>query len=202
MMSARHKNAIAVIKRMGVFRPRDVATRGISRPCLGQLCSQGLLVRLGRGAYIAADKLDTASEKHDYACAAALAPDGVVCLLSALMFHNVTTQLPREVWLAIARGKWRPCASPVPLRVMWYGAAALRAGVEEHLVGGVRVKVFSPAKTVVDCFKYRNKVGLDVALEALRECYRTRRVTADELWKYASICRVANVMRPYLESLV
>jgi len=201
-MLTRGRRVVGTLGRMGVFRPRDVAGRGISRKYLGTLCAAGLAVRLGRGMYIAADALGRATERHDYACAARMVPQGVVCLLSALMFHNLTTQFPREVWLAIGRKKWLPRSSPVPLRIVKFSSAALQTGVETHLVDGIKVNVFSPAKTVADCFKFRNKVGLDVAIEALRECWRSRRATADDLWRCAKICRVANVMRPYMESLV
>jgi predicted transcriptional regulator of viral defense system len=128
-------------------------------------------------------------------------PKGVVCLLSALRFHALTTQNPHQVWIAIGEKARRPKLEYPPLRVMRFSEATLKAGVNTHVVEGVRIRVFSPAKTVADCFKYRNKIGLDVALEALREVWRERRATSQELWKYAEICRVANVMRPYLESL-
>jgi predicted transcriptional regulator of viral defense system len=129
-------------------------------------------------------------------------PHGTVCLLSALRFHELTTQAPFEVWLAI-NGKARtPQEDILPLRIVYMSGQALSAGVEEHQIEGVPVRVYNPAKTVADCFKYRNKIGLDVALEALRDCWRKRRSTADELWHYAKICRVSNVMRPYLASLV
>jgi predicted transcriptional regulator of viral defense system len=128
-------------------------------------------------------------------------PKGVVCLLSALRFHELTTQAPFEVWLAIGEKAWRPRVDYPPLRVVRFSAAALASGVEQHQIEGVTIPVFSPAKTVADCFKYRNKIGLDVAIEALRECWGSRRCTMDDLWKYAKVCRVQNVMRPYLESI-
>lgn len=129
-------------------------------------------------------------------------PKGVVCLLSALRFHELTTQAPFEVWLAIGEKAWRPRIEYPPLRIMRFSPTTLSAGVEEHQIEGVAVQVYPPAKTVADCFKYRNKIGLDIAIEALRECWRSRRCTVDDLWHYAGICRVQNVMRPYLESIV
>jgi predicted transcriptional regulator of viral defense system len=128
-------------------------------------------------------------------------PGGVVCLLSALQFHRLTTQAPYEVWLAIDRKAWRPISVELPLRIFRFSGPALSQGIEEHRIEGVPVKVYTPAKTVADCFKYRNKIGLDVALEALRVCWKQRQATMDQLWQAANICRVANVMRPYLESL-
>jgi predicted transcriptional regulator of viral defense system len=128
-------------------------------------------------------------------------PHGVVCLLSALRFHRLTTQAPFEVWLAIDRKARRPRVKHPPLRVVRFSGPALTEGVEEHTLEGVPVRVTTPARTVVDCFAYRNKVGLDVALEALRDCRRQRKATMDELHRAARVRRMANVMRPYLESL-
>jgi len=125
----------------------------------------------------------------------------VVCLLSALRFHDLTTQAPFEVWLAIENKALAPRLDYPPLRIVRFSGPALTEGVEEHLVDGVTVRVTGVAKTVADCFKYRNKIGLDVALEALREAWRAKRMTSDDLWYYAKVCRVANVMRPYLDSL-
>ena len=128
-------------------------------------------------------------------------PKGVVCLLSALRFHELTTQSPFEVWLAIGEKDWRPRIEYPSLRFVRFSPTTLTAGVVEHQIEGVPVRMFTPAKTVADCFKYRNKIGLDVAIESLRECLRSQRCTMDDLWHYAKICRVQNVMRPYLESL-
>jgi predicted transcriptional regulator of viral defense system len=125
----------------------------------------------------------------------------VVCLLSALQFHGLTTQSPFEVWVAIANKARAPKMEYPPLRIVRFSGAALTEGVEKHRVDGVTVRVTSVAKTVADCFKYRNKIGLDVALEALREAWNAKRVSIDDLWHYAQVCRVANVMRPYLEAL-
>ena len=131
-----------------------------------------------------------------------MVPHGVGCLLTALRFHNLTTQSPSEIWMAIDRKARLPKTSgQPPIRFHRFSGKALTQGVEQHVVDGVPVKVYGVAKTVVDCFKYRNKIGLDVALEALREAWRERRATSRELWRYAEVCRVANVMRPYLESL-
>ena len=186
-------------KRSSVLRTKELESHGIWRAELGALVRHGALVRLGRGLYM----LPTGEigEHHALAEAAKRVPLGVVCLLSALRFHNLTTQQPHEVWLALDGKARHPALDTPPLRVVRSSGIALRAGQEEHKIEGVSVKIYSPAKTVVDCFKYRNKIGLDVALEALREAWREKRCTMDELMHYARICRVANVMRPYLESL-
>jgi predicted transcriptional regulator of viral defense system len=127
-------------------------------------------------------------------------PNSVICLLSALSFHAVTTQNPRQVWIATERGKWKPNIRDLPIRVFKFSGKSFREGVMQHRVNGVAVKVYNPAKTVADCFKYRNKVGLDVAIEAVRDVLRKRKATVDEIVKFARICRVFNVMRPYLEA--
>jgi predicted transcriptional regulator of viral defense system len=135
------------------------------------------------------------------AAAGARVPHGVVCLLSALRFHDLTTQNPSEVWLAIDRKARAPDQRELPLRIVRFSGKARLKGIEEHEIDGVKVRIYNPAKTVADCFKYRRKIGTDVALEALHDCWRSKRCTADELWLYAAICRVTNVMRPYLETV-
>lgn len=185
-------------RRQGVTA-REVAEAGIHRQVLSRLVAAGELERVARGLYRRPEQ--PISEHHGLAIAAAAVPRGVVCLLSALQYHGVGTQLPREVWIAIDRRARRPSLRYPPLRIVRYSGAALTAGVESHIVEGRTVKVYNVAKTVADCFKYRNKIGLDVALEALREAWRERRFTMDELDRYAAICRVQRVMRPYLEVL-
>jgi len=141
------------------------------------------------------------TENHSVAEACKKVPRGVICLLSALRLHGLTTQNPFEVWMAIDRKARLPKSDSPKLRLVRYSGDALTAGVEVRRIEQVPVRVYGVAKTVVDCFKYRNKIGLDEALEALRESRRERACTMDELWRYAKICRVANVMRPYLESV-
>lgn len=166
---------------------------------LSTLTRQGKLTRLSRGLYALPER--AASEHATLAEVASKHPNALVCLLSALQFHGLTTQSPFEVWVAIANKARAPKMDYPPLRIVRFSGDALTAGVEEHHVDGVTVRVTSVAKTVADCFKYRNKIGLDVALEALREAWSAKRVKMDDLWQYAQVCRVANVMRPYLESL-
>lgn len=194
------ERVLALARRWGVVRTRDLTQRGIAPVYLRRLEERGLLVRSGRGLYRLAD--GDVTEHHDLAGAAKRVPHGVVCLLSALSFHGLTTQLPREVWIAIDRTARRPKTDWPPLRVVRMSGRALTEGVEACRIEGVKVRVFNVAKTVADSFKYRNKIGLDVALEALREAWRERRVMMDDLARYARICRVSRVMQPYLESLV
>ncbi|MCK6474524.1 MAG: type IV toxin-antitoxin system AbiEi family antitoxin domain-containing protein [Planctomycetes bacterium] len=183
----------------GILRPRDLDERGMPRFHLSDLVREGRLLRVGRGLYIRADAQTT--EHLTLAEACKRVPHGVLCLLSALQYHGLTTQLPREVWLAIGVKARRPKVDVPAIRVCRFSGEALTAGVEDHRIEGVPVRVYNVPKTVADCFKYRNKIGLDVALEALRDARRSRKCSADDIWKYAKICRVANVMRPYLEAL-
>ena len=190
---------LRLLRRKGIVRASDLERYGIPRVYLTRLCQKGLVERVGRGLYRLA-RAET-SEYITLAEAAKLVPNGVVCLLSALSFHGLTTQIPHEVWMAIDVKARRPKVAGVPLRIVRFSGKALTAGVEIHRIDGVPVKITCPAKTVADCFKYRNKIGLDVALEALRECRRQRKCSLEDLWHYAKICRVANVMKPYLEAI-
>ena len=199
MAKSKTERVLELVRKTGVLRPRDLKAEGIPQDYLWRLHRRGLVERVGRGLYAASDAEVT--ENHSLAEAARRVPHGVICLLSALRFHGVTTQLPHEVWMAIERTARRPRSDSVSLRVVRFTSQALTSGVEEHTIEGVSVRVYDLAKTVADCFKYRNKIGLDVAIEALRECRTRRRVTMDEIWKYAKVCRMANVMRPYLEAI-
>ena len=163
----------------GVLRPRELDAYGIPRKYLNLLYHRGLLNRVGRGLY-ASPKAEL-SANAGLAQAAKWVPHGIVCLLSALQFHDIGTQSPFEVWMAIGRKSWRPKPRNPPLRIVRFSGKALTEGVKEHRIGNVRVKVYNPAKTVADCFKYRNKVGLDVAIEALRDCVQNRKCTRAQL---------------------
>jgi predicted transcriptional regulator of viral defense system len=191
---------LALVRRLGVVRPRDLAGQDVPRTALAKLVADGVLDRPSRGVYVLADA--DVTEHHDLAQVGKRVPNGIVCLLSALRFHRMTTQAPHEVWLGIDRKARLPRLDHPPLRIVRFSGAGLTAGVDEHPVEGVRVRVTNPARTVVDCFAYRSTVGLDVALEALRECLRERRATVDDLHRAAQARRMANVMRPYLEALV
>ena len=198
-MSGKTERLLSMISRRGMVRPRDLDDYGIPRVALTRLHRAGLLERPSRGVYVLANA--EATEHHALAEACKRVPRGVVCLLSALRFHGLTTQAPFEVWLAIDRKARLPRVEHPPLRVVRFPARELVEGVEQHEIEGVPVRVTTPARTVVDCFAYRNKIGLDVALEALRDCRRRRRATMDQLHRAAQARRMANVMRPYLEAL-
>jgi predicted transcriptional regulator of viral defense system len=190
---------LKIASRQRLVRPRDVEARGIPREHLLRLYRRGLLRREARGVYTLADAPVT--EHHTLALAAKLVPSGTVCLLSALRFHGLTTQDPHEVWLAIGTKARRPAFDFPRVRTVRFSGPALSEGVEHHTVEGVRVAVYRAAKTVADCFKYRHKLGVDIAIEALRDSLKRRKTTIDEIHRFAKICRVARVMRPYLESV-
>jgi len=194
------KQVMAYLKAHSVVRPRDMDRLGLPRTYLNRLANQGVIEKIGRGLYQWPEK--DLGRFHSLIEVAQKAPNGVVALLSALNFYDLTTQNPNKIWLAIDRKAWRPEISYPPVRFLTMSSEVLKAGVELHDIEGVSLKVFCPAKTVADCFKYRNKIGLDVALEALREGWSARKFTMDELLHYAEICRVKKVMQPYLESLV
>ena len=193
------EQALKLLEQTGIIRPNDLPGHGISRPALYSLYRQGKVIRIGRGHYMLPST--ELSENHSLAEACKRTPHGVICLLSALRYHNLGTQNPTEVWLAIEHKARQPKVEYPPLRIVRFSGQAFSEGVEEHPIEGVTVRVYTIAKTIADCFKYRNKIGLDVCLEALRECRRTRRCTIDEIWHYAKICRVSNVILPYLEAL-
>ena len=183
----------------GIIRPRDLKPLGIPVDYLWELHRRGILERLGRGLYALPGA--EATENHSLAEACKRVPHGVVCLLSALRFHGLTTQAPFEVWLAIGVKSRGPKLDAPPVRVVRFSGRALEEGIEERRIEGVNVRVYNPAKTVADCFKCRNRIGRDIALEALRDCRAQRKCTHDELWRYAKVCRVTRIMRPYLEAI-
>ena len=182
--------------RQSVVRSRDLEQHEISRVEISRLCKQGLVERVGRGIYRLTGAQVT--EHQTLAEVGKSFPNGVVCLLSALRFHDLTTQAPFEVWIAIDVKAHLPRTS-LPIKFVRFSGPALSDGVETHRMDGVDIKVYCLAKTVADCFKYRHKIGLDVALEALREGIESGRCVIDDIWHYANVCRVSNVMRPYLE---
>jgi len=202
-METSQESVLDLARTRGLLRPLDLDARGLSRVSLTRLVRQGRLARIGRGLYALPDRSVSAHEAlAEVACRH---PRAVVCLLSALRFHELTTQAPFAVWLAIPNKARPPRLEYPPLRIVRFSEAALTEGVEEQAIDGVPVRITSLPRTVADCFKYRNKIGLDVALEALKEALgrggRGRRTTIDALWRYAQFDRVANIMRPYLESL-
>ena len=187
------------LKNNKIMTTSELRRRGIHPETLARLTKRGVLERASRGVYHTAT--NDLTEHHGLAIVAAAIPAAVVCLLSALAYHEVGTQLPSRIWLALDRRARKPAMDYSPIEVVRFGGRSLTEGIEEHKIEGQTVRVYTIAKTVADCFKYRNKIGLDVAMEALREAWRARRVTMDELTHYARICRVERVMAPYLRAL-
>lgn len=198
-MTTRPQEVLELVREAGVLRPRDLDPHGIPREYLRRLEQNGLLERVGRGLYVLPDA--DATEYRTLAEASKLVPRGVICLLSALRFHELTTQSPHQVWMAIGPSGWRPESQGPPIRIVHFSGPAFTEGVETYGIEGVDVTVYNEAKTVADCFKFRRKIGLDVALEALRDYQRRFPSGMDDLWRYAKICRVARVVRPYLEAM-
>jgi predicted transcriptional regulator of viral defense system len=198
-MKSPSEAALALARRNGVLRVRDAAANGIHPEVLRRLVSSGQLMKAGRGMYAPASA-DT-SEHASMAYASARVPNGVICLLSALGYHGIGTQMPREVWMMINTRAHKPVVDHPPMRFVRATGATLREGIQEVMIDGRAVRVFSPAKTVVDCFIYRRHVGLEAAIEALWETLRGRRGKPAEIDRYAALCGVATVVRPYLEAM-
>lgn len=186
-------------QQQGVLRARDLKAAGISRRQFEACVKSGAIRREARGLY-SISGFDI-TEKHSLVIASLRVRSGVICLLSALVFHGLTTQNPSEVWMAIENKARKPEFKNPKLRIVRFSGEALREGVEEHVVEGVTVRVYSIAKTIADLFKYRHKVGIDIAIEALREAVLKKRTTRDAIMRSGKVCRVENVIRPYMESV-
>jgi len=196
---ARARNAASILKRKGFATSGELEKKGVTRSQLGRLAQRGVVERVARGIYALPGVV--VSEHHSLAEASRLVPGGVICLLTALRFHGLTTQNPFEVWMAIESKAWRPTRRSVNVRLVHFSGQAFDEGIEEHDAGGVRIRVYSAAKTVADCFKFRNKIGIDVAVEALKDFTRLHRGGANKLAHFARICRVSRVMQPYLDAI-
>ena len=181
------------------FRPRDIKPLGVSFRQLQSLVSKGVVQDLGSGLYRLSEVQPT--ELETVAMVASAVPNAIVCLLSALRIHEIGTQSPHEVWIALDRKSRKPARLPTKVRIVRFSGAMLTYGVIRQSMLGVPVSITSPARTVIDCFRYRNKVGIDVAMEALRDVVRSRKATMDEISRAAEVCRVRTVMKTYLEAL-
>lgn len=198
--SRTHEKAVLRLARKhGLLRTRYVVEHKLPTVVLTRLVQAGKLERAGRGLYTLPGQ--DLTEHRSLAEVALRVPRGVVCLLSALRVHDIGTQAPFEVWLALPKGTVTPRITSPPLRIVRLSGAALTEGIDYIKADGARIAVYNAAKTIADCFKFRNKIGLDVALEALREGWRSRKVTMDALWHYSQVNRVTKVVRPYLEAM-
>ncbi|NYI00592.1 type IV toxin-antitoxin system AbiEi family antitoxin domain-containing protein [Cupriavidus plantarum] len=190
---------LALARQKGLLRASDIDALNAPRAVLARLTAAGSLEKVGRGLY----RLSGAepSESETLGTVATRVPQAVFCLLTALQFHELTTQLPRHLWIAMPRGSHPPRIDYPPIKMVQFTGDAYSAGVEVAMRDGVAIRVYSAAKTVADCFKHRNKIGLDVALDALKDARAREKASVDDIWHFAKICRVTNVMRPYLESI-
>ena len=200
-LSATDQKALLAFKDAGgVLRTSEALQLGIHPRTLYGLRDRGLLERVSRGVHRLADLAPLGDP--DLVCVAVRVPKAVICLISALHFHGLTAEIPHEVQIALPRGTKEPRVGQPPIRVFRFSDSAYREGVEIHSVDGVEVRIYGPAKTIADCFKFRNKIGLDVALAALRTGLEEQRFRPAELMRVARICRVQEIIRPYLEILV
>jgi len=183
----------------GIMRTKDVLSSGIQPRTLYAMRNAGLVERITRGVYRLANVPRPGNP--DFVTVTLKIPEGVICLISALIFFEVSTQVPHEVHVARTKGAEPPRLVHPPVRVFWFSRSAFSAGIETHTIDGVPVRIYSLEKTVADCFKFRNKIGLDVAIEALKECRTRRDFRIDKLMEFAHICRVSKVIRPYLEAV-
>ena len=197
---SQRKTALRLLERNGIMRLSDLMAQGVDPPTLSRLVNEGAVIRPSRGLYELADAEFHLS--HGLAEIAKRVPKGVICLISALQFHEITLQNSSSVWVAIGDRDRKPSISYPPVRFVRFGEQALADGIDTHIIDSVKVRITDPARTVVDCFRYRTKVGLDVAMEGLREGLRRRRYTPDELWRHARTARVWSVMHPYVEAMV
>ena len=200
MLSSTHNQRVLdLASQKGLLRASDLDAISAPRVVLTRLTTAGVLERVGRGLYRLPSH--SGSEHEGLATIATKVPQAVFCLLTALQFHELTTQLPRQIWIAMPRGSHVPRIDYPPVKMVQMTGDVYSEGVETVERDGVALRVYGVAKTVADCFKHRNKIGLDVALEALKDVRAKREASADDLWRYAKICRVTNVMRPYLEAV-
>jgi len=199
VVKTHHEKVLKLTRKLGVLRPRDLKASGVPRTYLKQLVECGDLLKTGRGLYV--QTAAPMTENHSLAEAAKRSPKGVICLISALRFHGLTTENPAAVWLAIPRGTRVPKSTTPTLRVVTLSGEMMTEGIKQHIIQGVSVPVYGVAKTVADCFRFRNRIGVNIAVEALRDAWRDKKATSEELWHYAKVCRVLNIMRPYFDSL-
>lgn len=199
-MRTKAERVDAFTRQHTLVRPKDLKALSVSHSHLWHLTKSGKIERIGRGLYRAKDT--AVSEYETLLEVSKKVPLGVLCLSSALRYHELTTENPFEIWIAIERGAWTPKMDYPPIRVVHYSKATFKFGIQIHSVAGGKLRVYSPAKTVADCFKFRSKIGMETAIQALRSCFREKKASIDDLWSAAKVCRVANVMRPYMESLV
>ena len=201
-MNTARKKAVDMIRGQGgIIRTREALRRGIHRRTLYGLRDDGVLLPTSRGLYRLAN-MESFPTEIDLVNVAKLAPHGVICLISALFFHELTTQIPHEIWLAVERKARKPKVDYPPVRSLFFTGACFREGIEVHRIMEQDVRIYSAPKTVIDCFRWRNEVGLDVALEAARSYLKRPGSSPSMLMDYAKLCKVEKLVTPYLEAIV
>lgn len=199
MPSTITEHLVTKLAKEGILRARDAERAGIARTYLQLAVESGKIERIGRGLYAIPGKV--IGEHQSLIEVSKRVPHGVICLLSALRVHNLTTQNPHEVWICIENKARKPSVDLQKLRVIRSSEALFSEGIMEKRFGALSIRLTNPARTVIDCFRFRNKIGIEVAVEALRECLRQRSANMDAIWRYAKLFRVATVMRPYIEAM-
>jgi predicted transcriptional regulator of viral defense system len=200
MIQNKETKALDFITLHGLVRPKELEDLGISREHLRRLETKGLIEKVTRGVYRTSNV--GVSGQCSLAEVSKRVPGCVICLFSALQFHEIGTELPGKVWIALHRGAWHPKIDYPPIETVTFSAALMKGGVAEHAIDGVNVKITTIARTVADCFKFRNKIGLDVAIESLKDVLMKKQCTSEELAEAARQCRVSRVIRPYIQALL
>lgn len=198
--NSQRARALELLRAHPMMRLKDFAVHGIGPETLARLIRDEVVVRAARGLYQLTDA--PVDARHALAEASALSPKGLICLTSALQFHGLTLQMPSAIWMAIDRTAWRPKIEYPRIRFVRFTGWALTEGIERRRIEGVEVAITDPARTIVDCFRYRAKVGIDIAIEGLREGLRQRKATSDQLWRYGTKARIWSTMKPYVEAMV
>lgn len=199
-MEGQRNKVMEILSQSVIISSKQLSSEGIHRETIRRLLETGDIISIARGLYSSSQFIP--DENFSFLVAQKIAPKGIICLLSALSFHEIGTQNPSDIWIAVPRGTRIPTVSEYPIQISLFSGEAYSSGIEEHTADGVVVRVYSIAKTIPDCFKYRNKIGLDVAIEALKDVIRNKRTSINEILHFARICRVEKVMKPYMESLV
>jgi predicted transcriptional regulator of viral defense system len=201
-LKTKQQQVIDYMKERVIVRPKDIVAEGLPKDYLYQLAQKGLVIKIGRGQYqLPNSELNEITEWTSYVEVQRRIPKGVFCLLSALVFHDFTTQNPHDLWIAIANKAWSPRIDYPPVRYIRMSGLALDKYIETHMIEGTELRVYTAAKTVADCFKFRNQIGLDVAIEALKEGWYKRKFSMDELMECAKTCRVNKVIQPYAKTI-
>ena len=199
MSQTQRQTLLNYLSQHPIIRSYELNDLGVSREVLRRMVENGEIIQLGRGIYSYSET--ELNEHSQLAEVSKRVPNGVICLISALRFYNLTTQIPFEIWIAIEKNRWKPQVNYPPLQVIHLSGAGFHEGIVHHSIDGVKSPIYNIPKTVVDCFKFRSKIGLDVALEALKEALHHKYTTRDQIWRLSKACHISSVIKPYLEAV-